>query len=218
VTQDSRPECIDNPVTTILTVGNQRDEWIRTFAIITTNGNELVAEIHDRMPLIVPPVAYARWLGEEPDPHDFMQPFPSAPMRMWPRGKRVLWVMPLCCNPLDERSLAKPATRRGLLMLQYLLSCPTLKAPELLLQPCHSSVLLDACHCALANSHLPKRSSRNTHLKPRLSSALLFVERHDSPIPAASSCGKRSHRCFPRRLVSMRRIAVTPSGVSGIPV
>ena len=27
-------------------------EWIRTFAVITTDANELVAEIHDRMPLI----------------------------------------------------------------------------------------------------------------------------------------------------------------------
>jgi putative SOS response-associated peptidase YedK len=30
-------------------------EWIRTFAIITTDANELVAEIHDRMPLIIAP-------------------------------------------------------------------------------------------------------------------------------------------------------------------
>jgi putative SOS response-associated peptidase YedK len=28
-------------------------EWIRTFAIITTDANELVAQIHDRMPLII---------------------------------------------------------------------------------------------------------------------------------------------------------------------
>ena len=28
-------------------------EWVRTFAIITTDANELVAEIHDRMPLIL---------------------------------------------------------------------------------------------------------------------------------------------------------------------
>src|SRR5260370_11057368 len=27
-------------------------EWIRTFAIITTDSNELVADIHDRMPAI----------------------------------------------------------------------------------------------------------------------------------------------------------------------
>jgi putative SOS response-associated peptidase YedK len=28
-------------------------EWMRTFAIITTDAIELVAEIHDRMPLIL---------------------------------------------------------------------------------------------------------------------------------------------------------------------
>jgi putative SOS response-associated peptidase YedK len=30
-------------------------EWIRTFAIITSDANELVAEIHDRMPVILAP-------------------------------------------------------------------------------------------------------------------------------------------------------------------
>jgi putative SOS response-associated peptidase YedK len=29
--------------------------WIRTFTIITTDASELVADIHDRMPVIVPP-------------------------------------------------------------------------------------------------------------------------------------------------------------------
>jgi putative SOS response-associated peptidase YedK len=46
-------------------------EWIRTYAIITTNANEMVAEIHDRMPLIIAPADYGRWLNDEPDPHDF---------------------------------------------------------------------------------------------------------------------------------------------------
>ena len=41
-------------------------EWIRTFAIITTDANELVAEIHDRMPLILAPTDYVRWLSDEP--------------------------------------------------------------------------------------------------------------------------------------------------------
>jgi hypothetical protein len=43
-------------------------EWIRTFAVITTDANELVAEIHDRMPLILAPGDYNRWLSEESDP------------------------------------------------------------------------------------------------------------------------------------------------------
>jgi putative SOS response-associated peptidase YedK len=57
-------------------------EWIRTFAVITTDANELVGEIHDRIPLILAPKDYLRWLGEEPDPRDLMKPFPSEPMRM----------------------------------------------------------------------------------------------------------------------------------------
>jgi putative SOS response-associated peptidase YedK len=44
---------------------------------------------HDRMPLIIAPGNYARWLGEEPDPHDLMEAFPAAPMRMWPISTRV---------------------------------------------------------------------------------------------------------------------------------
>ena len=30
------------------------EEWVRTFAVITTNSNELVNAIHDRMPVIIP--------------------------------------------------------------------------------------------------------------------------------------------------------------------
>ena len=64
-------------------------EWIRTFAVITTDANELVAEIHDRMPLILAPGDYARWLSNEPDPGDLMRPFPAEPLRMWPISTRV---------------------------------------------------------------------------------------------------------------------------------
>ena len=64
-------------------------EWIRTFAIITTDSNELVADIHDRMPVILAPTDYAPWLGEEPDPRDLMLPFPADLMRMWPISTRV---------------------------------------------------------------------------------------------------------------------------------
>ena len=35
-------------------------EWIRTFAVITTDANELVAGIHDRMPAILAPGDYTR--------------------------------------------------------------------------------------------------------------------------------------------------------------
>jgi putative SOS response-associated peptidase YedK len=64
-------------------------EWTRTFAVITTDANALVAEIHDRMPLILASEDYVRWLGDEPDPADLMRPFPAEPMRMWPISRRV---------------------------------------------------------------------------------------------------------------------------------
>ena len=64
-------------------------EWIRTFAIVTTDANELVTQIHDRMPLIIPLSDYVRWLGDEPDPGDLMRPFQAEPMRMWPISTRV---------------------------------------------------------------------------------------------------------------------------------
>ena len=60
-----------------------------TFVVITTDANELLAQIHNRMPLILAPSDYARWLSDEPDPRDLLRPFPAEPMRMWPISTRV---------------------------------------------------------------------------------------------------------------------------------
>ena len=51
--------------------------------------NELVAQIHDRMPLILAKTAYERWLGAEADPHDLLVTFPAESMTMWPISTRV---------------------------------------------------------------------------------------------------------------------------------
>jgi hypothetical protein len=79
-------------------------EWIRTFAIITTDANDLVADVHDRMPVILAPRDYDRWLGEEPDPRDLMRPHPAEPMRMWPISTRVN-------KPEKRRSVDRRADR-----------------------------------------------------------------------------------------------------------
>jgi putative SOS response-associated peptidase YedK len=65
------------------------NEWMRTFAIITTDANELVADIHDRMPVILSRYDYALWLSEEPDPRDLMRPFAAELMRVWSISTRV---------------------------------------------------------------------------------------------------------------------------------
>ena len=39
------------------------DEWVRTFAIVTATPNELYAEIHNRMPVILKPEGLAGMAG-----------------------------------------------------------------------------------------------------------------------------------------------------------
>jgi putative SOS response-associated peptidase YedK len=54
-----------------------------------TDANELVADIHDRMPVMLALADYARWLGDGPDPRDLMRAFPADLTRMWPISTRV---------------------------------------------------------------------------------------------------------------------------------
>ncbi len=59
-------------------------EHLETFALITTDPNELVASLHDRMPVIIEPKDYDRWLtpGDPAQPPlDLLRPFPSEQMR-----------------------------------------------------------------------------------------------------------------------------------------
>ena len=64
-------------------------EWERTFAIITVPSNQLLAKIHNRMPAILEPRSYKRWLGLVPNPHDLLLTYPPDPMTMWPISTRV---------------------------------------------------------------------------------------------------------------------------------
>lgn len=64
-------------------------EDIRTFCVLTTEANAMMAKIHDRMPVILHEKDYQRWLGPETDPRDLLVPFPSELMTMWPIGRKV---------------------------------------------------------------------------------------------------------------------------------
>ena len=64
-------------------------EWVRTFCVLTTRANALVEPIHTRMPLILAPGSYDRWLSDEPDPRDLLEPYPAEPMTLWPVSTRV---------------------------------------------------------------------------------------------------------------------------------
>ena len=64
-------------------------EWVRTFVVLTTPSNDLVSRIHDRMPAILKPADYERWLGTEPDPRDLLVPFAGEQLTIWPISRRV---------------------------------------------------------------------------------------------------------------------------------
>ena len=66
---------------------------VKSFTVITTRPNALVATIHDRMPVILPSDCWLAWLGEvrasESELKAMLIPYPSERMTLWPVDKRV---------------------------------------------------------------------------------------------------------------------------------
>lgn len=61
-------------------------EWIRSVAIITTEANQTLRAVHDRMPVIIEPAAFACWLGEQEVSKGELKALlapSSEPLRMW---------------------------------------------------------------------------------------------------------------------------------------
>jgi putative SOS response-associated peptidase YedK len=95
-------------------------EPLDTCTIVTTGANALLRRLHDRMPVIVPPEAYARWLDPaEPDPADLIAPFPAERMTWWPVSTRVNGVKhddAACIEPIvagDDLPTPEPAADAG---------------------------------------------------------------------------------------------------------
>jgi len=76
------------------------DEWrspdgeiIESCTILTTGPNSLVADLHDRMPVIVTPDKYDVWL--DPDVNDFktirdiLKPYDATAMRLYPVNRKL---------------------------------------------------------------------------------------------------------------------------------
>jgi putative SOS response-associated peptidase YedK len=67
-------------------------QWLETFSIITTDPNDVVAPLHNRMPVIIERKDYARWLGQDNQgqpPLDLLRPFPAEKMTAWKVDKGV---------------------------------------------------------------------------------------------------------------------------------
>src|ERR1700730_3080829 len=68
-------------------------EWMRSFAIVTTTPNELCAELHNRMPVVLKPDCWRVWLGEDLADASTLKallaPLPSEEMTCWPVSAQV---------------------------------------------------------------------------------------------------------------------------------
>lgn len=65
-------------------------EVVESFAIITTPPNAVAAEIHDRMPLVMPRQCYADWLDPKVSPEETLA-----------EAQRISWGAPLTVFPSD---------------------------------------------------------------------------------------------------------------------
>src|SRR5262249_34239694 len=83
-------------------------EWMRSFAIITTTPNELCAELHNRMPVVLKPETWPVWLdeqpGEVPQIKALLASYPFHEMTCWQVSPRVGSVKnndPSLVDPID---------------------------------------------------------------------------------------------------------------------
>jgi putative SOS response-associated peptidase YedK len=67
------------------------DGWLLTCTIITTESNELVGQLHNRMPVILPEEHHSAWLGETDAANlkGLLRPFPADKMKIVEISPRV---------------------------------------------------------------------------------------------------------------------------------
>jgi putative SOS response-associated peptidase YedK len=67
------------------------ESWLFSFSIVTTRANALMAPVHDRMPVILKPGDYDRWLDVEADaaPLDLLRPYAAEAMACAPANPKV---------------------------------------------------------------------------------------------------------------------------------
>jgi putative SOS response-associated peptidase YedK len=86
---------------------SEAGEVLDTCTIVTTQANELLMPVHDRMPLIIPREQHARWLDPAfDDVADLIVPYPSDAMAYFPVSSRVNNVRH------DDASLIVPVAER----------------------------------------------------------------------------------------------------------
>jgi len=90
---------------------------LETCSILTTAANDLVREVHDRMPVILPPDAYDLWLdpafNQRDAVLDLLKPLPSDALKKYPVSSGVNDVNndgPNCCVAIEAADATAQST------------------------------------------------------------------------------------------------------------
>ena len=66
------------------------NQTIRSCAMVITEPNKFVAEVHDRMPVVLDESQFDQWMNGTPDEAaELMKPAPEDVLRKWPVSKRI---------------------------------------------------------------------------------------------------------------------------------
>ena len=88
--------------------GYEEGDIVETAVIVTTEANDKLRPIHNRMPVIIPTELYSFWLDPANDVsscHDYLKPYPSEPMAFYRVSTFVNNVKnddPRCVEPLSR--------------------------------------------------------------------------------------------------------------------
>lgn len=86
------------------------EEELLSFTILTTAANDVVAPLHDRMPVIVPEALHATWLDPESDATPLLVPNAGNDLEAYPVSRRVN-------NPRnDDAACIEPLSEPGRLL------------------------------------------------------------------------------------------------------
>jgi putative SOS response-associated peptidase YedK len=83
-------------------------QWLQTFTIVTTDANEIMMPVHNRMPVILYESDFNRWLSREKThqpPIDLLRPFPADEMEAKEANPLVGNVKNNSAEMLDSHSL-----------------------------------------------------------------------------------------------------------------
>lgn len=95
-----QPYCFEVGEGDVFALAGLWDEWtspdgeiIESCTILTTEPNTLVSDLHNRMPVIVPPEKYEVWLDPDvtdfAEIHDILQPYEPTLMRRYPVSTKL---------------------------------------------------------------------------------------------------------------------------------